>query len=97
VGTAGEKSLQYVPRIRMPNNYTDREKQKTWFTYIENLLVKNFGSPESMEHGLDWSITSKEVVRADVWVLREAMKALRNKCQGGGVDHFVEDQLKDFI
>lgn len=70
---------------------------RTWATYIENLLVNEFSSPKGVRYSLDGSITSEEVVGADIWVLREAMKALRNECQSGRVDQFVEDQLKDFI
>ena len=60
-------------------------------------MVNEFSSPKGVKYSFDGSIASEEVVGADIWVLREAVKALRNECQRGRVDQFVEDQLKDLI
>jgi hypothetical protein len=66
-------------------------------THIEHPFIEDFPSTERIEHCLDRSVVSKEIVSADICVLRKAVEASRHKRQWRRLRKLVEDELKDFI
>lgn len=66
-------------------------KEKGQVTCIKHSFSDKLPSTQSMVHGLNRPIVDEEVVRSDIGILREAVKAFRDSCEGTWVGEFVED------
>ena len=65
--------------------------------HIEDTIIEDPPSPQSMVHGLDWAIVNQEVMRPDIRILRKVVEAPRHECQRTRVGKFVENELENFV